>query len=379
MKAQKAIASWIELDPVRVGFLSLDELSQRMVKETLPSFTEYMQNTFPEFKWIFEAVALDENPAEPVKSLPLLDKAYLMMLDKGWDFCLLSTSRRLDPGESRSGWMKLSISHSAALVSLHRLLPLMEEMELAQKIYLDLLVEAFGRLNGLKKGKLAFLSRERETRVFAAEEKETMARHLREVADVRPQERLREASRAIFYLRVTLRHPWWIIRATLSHRPWSIVYRSTRLIFAALAAMALSVVTMEFWDLAVSQNIWRTLVISALVIVLASLYVIWKHRLLALGNWSKLSEQNVVFNVSSILTIFLGFALLFATIFIFTLLLTSLLFPKTVLSKWLMVDRITSLQYARVSLLISCLSLLVGALGAGLEDSDYFRYLLYGG
>ncbi len=371
----------LKTEPVTVGFLTLDEISNNMVEETLAEISSSLSQTFPEFAWEFTHLNEEMDLEDPLKTLPLLDKAYLNMLERRWAFCFVVTERRMDPRESRGGWMKISISHSAAVLSLHKLAPLASEMELARPIFIDLVEEAFARLNGLQKTPVNILLKEKAGRYFTPEDKEVIIKHLKEVAQVVPQERLREASRIFYYLWVIVRHPLWIARATLSHRPWSMIYRSTRLVFAAIAAMILSVVTVEFWDLAVNQNIWRTLSLGVGLVILASIFVIWKHHLLAQGGRGERSTQMAVFKISTVLTLLIGFVLLFVTLFAVNLLLTFAIFPRTLVSKWLNLESASKVpvsNYIRVSLLVSCLALAVGALGAGLEESENFRYLLYG-
>ncbi len=90
------------------------------------------------------------------------------------------------------------------------------------------------------------------------------------------------------------------------------------------------------------------------------------------------NEQLAVFNLSTVITVLLGFTLLYVTIFAADLLLTAMLFPRKVLTKWLQLESVGFSNYVRASLLVSNVALLVGALGAGLEDKDNIRNLIYG-
>jgi hypothetical protein len=236
------------------------------------------------------------------------------------------------------------------------------------------------RLNGVRRADVTALLGEEKVIGYTAGEKEEMSRHLRELAGAVPWEKLGEISRLAWYLRVMFRHPVWVARAVISLRPWAMVYRSTRLLFASLAATILSLATMEFWDLGVGQSIWRTALLATGLILLATLFVVWKHRLLVQEEGGRGSVHAAVFDVSTILSILLGFTLLFVALFAVNVFLSMAIFPRPLVSRWLALDteKVPLSVYFRVSLFSSCLALAVGALGAGLEDSEYFRFMLYG-
>lgn len=215
---------------------------------------------------------------------------------------------------------------------------------------------------------------------YDARSKEEMSRHLRELAEAVPRDRLREISRLAWYLRVVLKHPIWVARAVMSLRPWAMAYRSTRLLFASLAATILCLITVEFWDLGMGQSIWRTALLAVGLILLATLFVVWKHRLLFQGKGESLTVHAAVFDMSTLVGVFLGFTSLLAVLFALNVFLSMAVFPRTLVSRWLALEaeRVPLSAYFRVSLFGSCLALAVGALGAGLEDSEYFRFMLYG-
>lgn len=368
-----------ETEPLKVGFIATDGFSSALLGPALSEVESALRSSFPEFAWVCELNQMEVHGQEPLKTLPLFDEAYLVMLENGWDFCFLVTEKRLAPNESPSGWMKVSLSHSAAVLSLYRLRASAGEVTRVVPVFLNLFMEAFGRLNGAKKsGEEAFTGR--EPRRYSPREKEDMARRFRELARVVPRGRLGGASRFFYYLWVAVRHPLWLTRATLSHRPWTVVYRSTRLLFAALATAVISLATVEFWNLGMEQSVWRTSLLGMGLVLLATLFVVWKHHLLAHGGKWEMKEQVVIFKLSTVLTILISFASLFLVLFLASLSLTIAVFPRTLVGKWLGLsgEEIGIGVYIKVALTGSCLALAVGALGAGLEESQDFRYLIYG-
>mgnify|MGYP000002900230 CR=1 FL=1 len=369
----------LKTEPLKAGFLATDHFSATVVEKALPEVHSLLRSSFSEFTWKCERENMEEIRQEPLKTLPLFDTAYVAMLEKGWDFCFLVTSKRLDPAESPSGWMKVSLSHSTTVISVHRLLPLSEESGLVETAFINLFLEAFGRLNGLKKGGLETFA-VREIKPYSAQEREEITRRLHELARVLPRERLNEVSRIFYYLWVAARHPVWLARATFSHRPWTVVYRSTRLLFVVLATMVISLATAEFWELGMKQSVWRTSLLGLGVVVLSASYVIWRHHLLVHAGQEEMKEQVAIYKMTTVLTVLLSFACLFAVLFLVNLSVTLAVFPRSLVSRWLAMgtEKVPLNVYFRVSLSGSCLALVVGALGAGMEESQDFRYLIYG-
>jgi hypothetical protein len=203
------------------------------------------------------------------------------------------------------------------------------------------------------------------------------------VAEVSGEARMKEASRVAWGFRVLFRHPLRIGRMVVANRPWAMIFGSGKIVFATLATLILSIMAVEFWDLGMSQSIWRSALLGVAVIVLTTIYVLKKHELLALGEWTGLNEQMMMRRVSTVLTILAGFLLLFLVIFTFNIAFCALFFPSSVIDRWLETMNISATKmhlnlYVRVSLLASCLALAVAGLGAGLEDNTYFRNILSG-
>lgn len=367
-------------EPLAVGIVATDETSRALMEEFLPHVLAELKGQFPGFTWKVEMAPHAPAVVGSLSHMKMIDLAYLELLERRWDFCVVVTEARLDPRESSSSWLKASVNHSSAVISLHGLGSFPDDREATKTLFLNLFLEALARLNGVRRTEVTALLREKKVLGYDARVKERISRHLSELAEAIPREGLREMSKLAWYLRVMLRHPLWVTRAVMSLRPWSMVYRSTRLLFASLATTILSLITIEFWDLGMGQDIWRTVLLAVGLILLATFFVVWKHRLLLRGEGEMLSVHAAVFDVSTLISVFLGFTFLFAVLFALNVFLSMAVFPHALVSKWLTLDveKVPLSVYFRVSLFGACLALAVGALGAGLEDSDYFRFMLYG-
>ncbi len=309
--AKTGVKRLLGTDPVNICFLTHDEYSRSLAEKALPGIRAFLKRELPEFEWELEQVHKPEELPEPVNSLGLLDRAYVMMLEEKWDFCFVAVKQRLESSQSRSEPLKVSPAHAAGVMSLEPLEPLSKEGSLAESAFTGLFIEGFLRLNGLRKAGFDTALLEGGERKLSPEERDHLRSRLAEVARVLPQERLKEVSRFFAYLWVLLRHPWKVLRSVGSNHPWRMVARSTRIIFGALATVLLSIVTMEFWDLALGQRPYRTILLGVGVICLTSVYVIWKHHLMVRPKPGQFNEQLAVFNLSTIITVILGFTLLY--------------------------------------------------------------------
>ena len=175
----------------------------------------------------------------------------------------------------------------------------------------------------------------------------------------------------------TVRPPMRVVRTVLSHRPLRMVFSLGRLVFAAMAALVLALLSTELWLLGVGINIWRLLLIDIVVLLAAALYVVFQQRLYVRRVSLSFSEQAAYFNLTSFLTMFSVFLVLFLAIFAVTMLVTLAVYPRYIVKEWLQKSEVGFGDYVKVSLLISSLAMVVGALGAGLEENRHFRQVMY--
>ena len=117
--------------------------------------------------------------------------------------------------------------------------------------------------------------------------------------------------------------------------------------------------------------------IAVVVLLAATLYIVFRQRLYVRRVSLSLSEQAAFFNLTSFLTVVSVLFVLFLFIFAVTVLITVGIYPRYIVKEWLQKLELGFGDYVKVSLLISSLSMVVGALGAGLEENEHFRQVMY--
>lgn len=147
-------------EPVAVGIIAADEVSRGLVEEFLPHLLAELKGEFPEFTWKVEMASDAAVVGERPSVLKMIELAYLELLEKRCDFCMVVTGVRLDPRESSSAWLKASVSHSSAVISIHGLRSLPGGREAAKALLLNLFLEALARLNGVRRADVPALLRE---------------------------------------------------------------------------------------------------------------------------------------------------------------------------------------------------------------------------
>jgi hypothetical protein len=161
-----------------------------------------------------------------------------------------------------------------------------------------------------------------------------------------------------------------------ANRPWRLAARLYNAIAAALAVVAIALVTGDVWRLAVALEWVRLSVIAALALIstIASLVVV--HRLWERSDRDERRGQVRLFNLVTVLTVSIGVVALYGALFAVTstgavLLLPSQTFEEAVGSK------VGPLDYVALIWLVTSLSTVGGALGAGLEASAEVREAAY--
>jgi len=209
------------------------------------------------------------------------------------------------------------------------------------------------------------------------EEKKELDAALQSLADGVLRRSLKEIRGIALYARIIIMHPMRVLRTVLSHRPLRMVFSLGKLMFAAIAALVLALLSTELWYLGVGINIWRLLLIAAAALLAATVYIVMRQRLYVRRVSRSLSEQAAFFNLTSLLTVFSVLLALFAIVFAITILVTSGVYPRYIVEDWVMRSQVDFGDYVRVSLLISSMAMVVGALGAGLEENEHFRQVMY--
>ncbi len=362
---------------IGVGLVAVGQRPSKILNSCREQLSRVFTANFPDFVW-----AVDEETweGEWLASLRLLDRTQARMEEAHWQFCFVVLDREPDINTFPSPGT-VSFSHSAATIFLPRLIPQAEaeDIERTNAKCCNLVLSYFARLNGLPRmEEEGITSADLEGRgPFSQVELGELNSSLHSMTDGLLKRGVKEVKGFALYMRVILSHPMRVMRTVISHHPLRMVFSLGKLVFAAMAALVLSLLSTELWQLGMGINIWRLILIAVAVLLVATVYVVFQQRLFVRRVAMSLSEQAAFFNLTSLLTVFSVFLALFLVIFVVTILITLGVYPRYIVKDWLQKIDLGFGDYVRVSLLISSLALIVGALGAGLEENQHFRQVMY--
>ena len=362
---------------IGIGLIALDKRSSAVLDACRVWLEDYLSRTFAGFDWMVQKEEWELPWNDP---LLLLDNAQSHMEEHSWQFSFMVTDAELYPRAGNS-LATLSFSHSSALIYLSGLTPAGEEADDKRTTSrcCHLILAYFARLNGLPHLEdKAIQARDLdEGDPLIAEEKKELDAALQSLADGVLRRSLKEIRGIALYARIIIMHPMRVLRTVLSHRPLRMVFSLGKLMFAAIAALVLALLSTELWYLGVGINIWRLILIAAAALLAATVYIVMRQRLYMRRVSRSLSEQAAFFNLTSLLTVFSVLLALFAIVFAITIVVTSGVYPRYIVEDWVMRSQVDFGDYVRVSLLISSMAMVVGALGAGLEENEHFRQVMY--
>jgi hypothetical protein len=179
-----------------------------------------------------------------------------------------------------------------------------------------------------------------------------------------------------FATRVVTGNIWLLLGMLRANRPWRLALRLIRAVAAALAVAVYALVTSDIWRLSAHLGPLRLTVIS-----LGSIAVTTATIMTAAGLWERsphpaAREQVLLFNIVTSLTISIGVAVLYLTLFAALFVVALLLVPDSLLSVVLghpagLADQI------RLAWLATSIATLGGALGAALESHENVREAAY--
>jgi len=204
---------------------------------------------------------------------------------------------------------------------------------------------------------------------------------LQQVADQRLEEEQPggRQSRLLFYLRAAWINRGDMVESLYEARPWQFPFRLSRLTAAAVSTMMLLLVTAEAWDLGMSQTPVFVTLLSVIAILFTTWYTLLRQRLFVRRERRRLSEQNVVTNLSTFSIVLAGIATTYALLFLLTLAATQTLYTTELASNWsASLSRPPGLtHYATLAGFIASLGIFIGALGASFEQQHYFRHVTF--
>jgi hypothetical protein len=377
---------------IEVGWVLAADLrspQRQAVRLARASLTRRLEELFPGFVWrmpsVLGAPATREGLEEP--SVRLLEGVHEREA-RAWDFAVVVTARDLESYYASYALAVPSRALAVAVLSLARLAqPEDDDPETLGRRVAALAQHLFGDLNGLwhrdapedvmhPPDAVTELDLERR---WSDDEHEMLLAALAEVADLRLEETGHSAHPVAFYARAAFDRAGEIASAVAQARPWELPLRLGRLTAAAFSALFLLMMTAEVWDLATLQTAPRIAVLSLLVVVGTTAFVVVRQKLIPRRARSTPSEQRVVRDVSAVVIVLLGMLTAYALLFGLTLVVGTVLFHAELIARWApgAGDHGPLPPRLHVAGLVSSLGLLIGSLGASFEGRSYFRHVIY--
>jgi hypothetical protein len=175
---------------------------------------------------------------------------------------------------------------------------------------------------------------------------------------------------------VLVRNPRLLIGMVHANRPWQLTARLYRALVAAMAVAVYGLVSTQVWRIATSAGALRLALVAAASTGLTVASVILVHGLWERAPNPGSSEQVILFNLATTLTVLCGIATLYCALFLFAALGAFTLITPQLLAHTL--GRPSHLTaYIELALLVASLATLGGALGGALESDAAVREAAY--
>lgn len=386
---------------IEIGWIvagKLDAVDRQAVESARERMQEFLRSRLPSFNWQLPLEVREELAGSPIEEpVALLDAGVVERNIRHWDFTVVITNADLVSYYKTDAIAAVSRSLEGAVISTRRIDPRARSQSvsdsarierLAQRIH-TLALHALGHYSGLghtdEPRNLMFDFRTIEdldrAEDFTGEQLTELQTDLREVADLRLEETAssQRSSSLMFYLRAAWINRHDIGEALWEARPWQFPYRFSRLTTAALSAMLVLIVTAEAWDLGMTQGSLFVLLFSLVVILFTTIYSLTRQKLFVRREHRRLSEQNVVTNVSTFAIVFVGMTTTYGLLFLLTLLGSKTLFGPLLADNWTTAfEGVPSFgHYLKLAAFVASLGLFIGSLGASFEKHTYFRHVTF--
>ena len=381
--------------PVVVGWVLAGGLSDPQRRATglaRKRVRDELRRALPAFDWRLPSVRRrDVVPGARAEPVDLLDVGAAERDLAGWDFALVVTAADLRARFRPFALGTPSQALGVAVLSVARLDPTLRDAKpdperLADRIA-TLALHELGHLNGLGHRSAAddLMHNVRAAsdldgmRRYSPAEIEELDGELADVADVRMEEKAdaHRLSGAAFAARTLWSEREDVTDAIRQIRPWRFPFQFSKLTTAAVSTLVVLVMTAEAWDLGARQPAWLVAALSVAILVVASVYLVRKQRLLVHRRSRRRSEQRVVAEASVLLAVAIGMATTYALLFFGTLVLAALLFDRAILAGWAATlgETLGAGHVVIFAGFVAALGLAVGALGASFEEQTYFRHV----
>ncbi|MCO8122657.1 hypothetical protein NHH03_12995 [Stieleria sp. TO1_6] len=391
---------------VEIGIIvagSLDPVDEPAVKQATRQFIEFVQQTFPDFRWHLvesrrpEAIT-GQITGQRIAPSSLLQQALEERDEQHWDFAFVLTPSELESHYSTHCFAALSRPLNAAAFSLS----LIDPRAIGRTGHADqriatianrlsrLMLHALGHLLGLSRADLADnllyhpASAKQLDSMQQLDESQIakLQTALYEIAD----QRLEEApGRRLAALPFIAQSAWInrreIAQAIVAARPWQFPQRLSGLTLASVSTLAVLLMTAESWDLALSQPGMNLVALAVLSWIITTAYVIVRQQLIVRDQPLR-SEQIVVTTFAAIGIVFTGMLVAWMFLMFLASSIAWLMFRADLIAAWASSSSFSTGQIGlserlQMATFASSLGLMIGSLGTSFEAQHYFRHVIF--
>jgi hypothetical protein len=385
------------VDRVEIGWILAGRLSEsyeHLLQEARLQFVATMQSHFPAFDWNISVIKRpDIGVQKLVNPVVFLENGVRERDRHHWDLATVFTSSEIVSTKA-SAFGVISRALDTGVISLSCMSHIAEDgvranvgPEAFRKRIVAIVAHYFGHFVGLEHGddpgsfmwSIRGPSDLDSMEGFTEDEVARALTGLQALADPRLEETPKRLSLLSFYLQSI-----WVNRrdigdAVTQARPWQFPLRLGRLTAAAISTLLIMLMTAEVWDLAFSQTAERMLLLSFIVVLIATFYVLHKQNLVIYKNRSHMTEQMVTTGFSTWLVVFLGMLTTYLLLFGISALAAGLLFSDDLVSAWVGETdfEVRLHHYVTLSSFVGSMGLAIGSLGASIEPQEAFRFVTY--
>ncbi|MEQ3541102.1 hypothetical protein WHI96_20015 [Pseudonocardia tropica] len=161
-----------------------------------------------------------------------------------------------------------------------------------------------------------------------------------------------------------------------ANRPWRLVPSLSPAIAAAAAGAAFGIFYSNIWELATALGTARQVTVMMIALVGMTAWLILDNRLWESRRHRSLREEMLLSNLSTVITVACGVLVMFALLFVLTLVAAVLVIPPDYLSSTLMRESGPD-DWIMIAWLSTSMGTVAGALGSGFADDGAVRQAAY--
>jgi hypothetical protein len=168
-----------------------------------------------------------------------------------------------------------------------------------------------------------------------------------------------------------------LVGMVYANRPWRLAAGMSRVIMAAFATGAVSLVYPTIWQLSDTMGPWRMSVATIVATAAMTAWLILEHELWERPKSTEQRDKAILYNAATVVTLSIGVALFHVGLFILLLVTAWWTLPPQLIADTVghPVDPPTLL---RMAWLVAAIATLGGALGSGMEDDEAVKEAAYG-